>query len=135
MQLLPTTGQEYGVTNLKDPSLNLYAGRSHILWLDDLWKEMVDDPNERLKFVLASYNVGHGHVRDARKLAKKYDVDPNDWTEVSEYLLKKSNPAYFNDPVVEFGYCRGIEPVQYVEIILDTYETYQAMFPDDEQAN
>lgn len=130
MQLLPGTGEEYGVSDLTDPQENIEAGTRHLMWLDDLWDDMIDDPEERLKFVLASYNVGHGHVRDARNLTQKYAGNPNSWDEVAEYLIKKSNPAYFNDPVVEFGYCRGIEPVNYVEVILETYETYMAMFPE-----
>jgi membrane-bound lytic murein transglycosylase F len=131
MQLLPVTGQEYGIKDLTDPVKNLTAGTEHLLWLDDIWDDMISDPEQRLRFVLASYNVGHGHVRDARNLTAKYGGNPDAWSDVSEYLVKKSNPAYYNDPVVEFGYCRGIEPVNYVEVILETYETYLALNPDE----
>lgn len=127
MQLLPVTAKEYGVTNLTDPSENIKAGTAHLAWLTDIWEEMIDNEEERVKFVLASYNVGHGHVRDARHLAEKYGEDPNDWEVVAEYLIKKSQPAYFNDPVVEFGYCRGNEPADYVNIIYETFETYQTL--------
>jgi membrane-bound lytic murein transglycosylase F len=132
MQLLPVTAKGYGVTDLLDPEENIKAGTAHLLWLTEIWKEMIDDPEERIKFVLASYNVGHGHVRDARHLTEKYGGDPSDWENVAEYLLKKSQPSYYNDPVVEFGYCRGTEPVQYVDIIYDTFENYQSLVGEDE---
>lgn len=132
MQLLPATAKEYGVTDLLDPEENIKAGVAHLIWLRKVWEEMIDDPEEQVKFILASYNVGHGHVRDARRLAQKYNEDPNDWEIVAEYLLKKSQPAYYNDPIVEFGYCRGMEPVQYVEIIYETYENYISLIDEDE---
>ena len=132
MQLLPATAKDYGVTDLFDPDENIKAGVAHLVWLGDIWKEMIEDEDERVKFILASYNVGHGHVRDARRLAQKYGEDPNDWEIVAEYLLKKSQPAYYNDPIVEFGYCRGMEPVQYVEVIYETFENYLSLVSEDE---
>lgn len=132
MQVLPSTGEEYGVTDLMNPSENLKAATKHLLWLQSLWDDIIEDPDEKKKFVLASYNVGHGHVFDARRLTQKYGDDPDSWSDVSEFLLKKSNSAYFNDPVVEYGYCRGIEPVNYVHQILSTYENYSSIYPDEQ---
>jgi membrane-bound lytic murein transglycosylase F len=86
----------------------------------------VEDSNERLKFVLAAYNVGIGHVLDAMKLAEKYGMNPTIWNDnVDFFLLHKSDPKYYNDPVVEFGYCRGEEPYQYVREILERYDHYK----------
>lgn len=95
-------------------------------WLDERMALRVEDNDERLKFVLAAYNVGIGHVLDAMKLAEKNGKDPRVWTDnVDYYILNKSNPKYYNDPVVEFGYCRGEEPYQYVKEILERYEHYK----------
>jgi membrane-bound lytic murein transglycosylase F len=132
MQLLPATAEAYGVTDLVDPEENIKAGVAHLLWLTDIWEEMIEDEEDRVKFILASYNVGHGHVRDARRLAQKYGEDPNDWEIVAEYLLKKAQPAYYNDPIVEFGYCRGMEPVQYVDVIYETFENYLSLIGENE---
>jgi len=101
-------------------------------WLQEVWEGVITDEQERRKFILASYNVGHGHVFDARRLAAKYDGNPDSWESVSEYLIKKSNPAYYNDQVVEFGYCRGHEPVEYVQIIEETFNNYKVLQPDIE---
>jgi membrane-bound lytic murein transglycosylase F len=95
-------------------------------WLDERLKNHIADPRERIKFVLASYNVGIGHVFDAMNLAEKYGKDPHKWeNNVDYYLLHKSEPKYFNDPVVKYGYCRGEEPYNYVNEILERYEHYK----------
>ncbi len=132
MQVLPVTAAEHNIKNLRDPAENLRAAVLHIKWLQERWDHIIDDEAERLKFVLASYNVGHGHVFDARRLAKKYEADPDSWDSVKEYLLKKSKPAYYNDEVVEFGYCRGMEPVDYVKIIEETFNNYIVLHPDSD---
>ncbi|MDZ7649682.1 MAG: hypothetical protein U5K54_22465 [Cytophagales bacterium] len=60
-------------------------------FLDTQWAKSVPDPEERIKFILASYNVGLSHVRDAQKLTRKYGKDPTVWNDNVEYfLLKKS---------------------------------------------
>ena len=75
----------------------------------------IEDPQERMKFILASYNSGIGHVLDAIALTKKYGKDPQKWDgNVAEYILLKSNPEYFNDEVCKFGYFRGRETYSYV---------------------
>lgn len=127
MQLVPETGKQYGARNLTDPTQNIQAGVKYLRWLDQLWTNRIPDKTERTKFVLASYNVGQGHVIDAVKLTEKYHGDATKWEEVSQYLLKKSEPNYFNDPVVEFGYCRGEEPYNYVIDILSLYDQYSQM--------
>jgi len=132
MQVLPKTAEQYGIKDLFDPNQNIEAGASQIKWLQNQWKKKISDPSERQKFVLASYNVGLGHLEDAVRLTEKYGGDVDKWDSVKEYLLKKSYKQYHTDPVVEFGYCRGTEPVQYVEIILDIYENYKELFSSGE---
>ena len=127
MQVLPGTANELGIKDLKNPEENILAGITHLQWLMDMWEEEVSDENLRLKHVLASYNVGHGHVFDAIRLAEKFGEDVNDWDVISKYLILKSEPEYFKDEVVRFGYCRGTEPVEYVKFILDTYENYKIL--------
>ncbi|MFP4367566.1 MAG: lytic transglycosylase F, partial [Bacteroidales bacterium] len=103
----------------------------YIGWLDDILEERITEKEERIKFILASYNVGLGHILDARALARKYEKDPDRWTEsVDYYILNKSNPDYFLDPVVRHGYARGHEPFNYVEEILNRYEHYKNIIPE-----
>jgi membrane-bound lytic murein transglycosylase F len=126
MQLMPATAEQFGADDLTDPMQNLDAGMRYLKWLDDYWYEFVPDSTERVKFVLASYNIGPGHIEDARALAEKYGADPNIWEgNVAEYLLKKSTPKYYNDEVVKYGYARGTETVAYVRQVLEIYEHYK----------
>ncbi len=126
MQLLPSTAEMYGITNLYDPSSNINAGTKYLIYLNKYWTEFVKDSTERIKFVLASYNIGLGHIDDARKLAIKYGANPNIWEEnVEFYLLQKSKPKFYNDEVVRNGYCRGKETYRYVRDIFERYEHYK----------
>lgn len=126
MQLMPQTADRFGVEAITSPRENIRGGMQLLQWLDERMALRIEEPEERLKFVLASYNVGIGHVLDAMKLAEKYGKDPKQWdNNVDYYILNKSHPKYYNDPVVEFGYCRGEEPYHYVREILERYEHYR----------
>ncbi|MBN2805735.1 MAG: transporter substrate-binding domain-containing protein [Prolixibacteraceae bacterium] len=131
MQLMPKTAELYNIEDITDPKENIRGGLEYLTWLDEVFAPIIRDSDERLKFVLASYNVGIGHVMDARKLAMKYGRDPNVWKDqVDFFILKKSIPQYYNDPVVKWGYCRGEEPYQYVIKVLDRYQHYLNVLPD-----
>ncbi len=126
MQLLPETGSAYGAEDLLNPKQNIEAGIKYLKWLDDYLAKKIENKKERIKFVLASYNLGFGHVEDAIRLAEKYDADPTIWVgNVETYLLKKSSAEFYNDEVVRNGYCRCIETVNYVREVLQRYERYK----------
>jgi membrane-bound lytic murein transglycosylase F len=125
MQLMPNTAKRFGVNYNSSEKQQIRAGIMFIQWLDNLYSD-IEDVSERQKFVLASYNVGPGHVMDARRLAEKHGKNANIWNgNVEEYLLKKSEPTYYQDPVVKYGYCRGAETYNYVMEIMERYEHYK----------
>lgn len=125
MQLIPSTAASFGNYNLYDPGQNIAAGTEYIKWLQNFWKSKIPNKEERLRFILASYNAGQGHVMDAMRLAEKYGRNPYIWADnVEYYLLRKSIPKFYTDPVAKMGYCRGEEPVNYVEDILQIYNRY-----------
>jgi membrane-bound lytic murein transglycosylase F len=126
MQLMPNTAAIYNVNENSSVAENIRAGVSYLFYLNNRLKEIVVDNDERMKFVLASYNVGLGHVFDARRLAEKNGKDPNVWKDnVDYYVLNKSKPKYYLDPDVKHGYCRGLEPYLYVIEVLERYEHYK----------
>lgn len=126
MQLMPNTARRFGVNDITNPEENIRAGVRYIKWLDEVLRDRIPEREERIKFILASYNVGLGHILDARALARKYDEDPDRWTgSVDYFILNKSDPEYFLDPVVRHGYARGYEPYRYVGDILTRYEHYR----------
>lgn len=123
MQIMPKTARQLRV-NARDPGQAI-AGACRYLWtIDDAWKEIADE-DERIKFILASYNVGTGHVQDAVRLADKHGDDGRKWDDVGYWLVRKSQRAVYNDPVVKHGYCRGTEPVAYVDAILARWANYK----------
>ena len=125
MQIMPRTARELKV-NPRDVRQSI-EGACRYLWkMDDRWKKVIPSESERTKFILASYNVGLGHVEDARRLAEKHGNDPSKWDDVAYWLVRKSTRAVYNDPVVRYGFARGTEPVNYVDAILDRFEHYKA---------
>lgn len=125
MQLMPATADFVSVSDPYNPVESIRGGTRYLHWLDTYWKQFIENEDERLKFVLGSYNVGYGHVMDARRLADKYGKNPDIWEDhVDVYLKKKSQERYFNDEVVRHGYCRGNEPYHYVRDILSRYREY-----------
>jgi membrane-bound lytic murein transglycosylase F len=125
MQLMQPTAVQFGAPNAFVAEANIKAGAKYLAWLDEQWKS-ITDPDERIKFVLASYNAGPAHVEDARRLATRYKKDPNKWFDhVEIFILDLSRPEFYNDPVVQYGYLRGEEPYHYVREILERYEHYK----------
>ncbi len=125
MQLMPATGRRFGVSPASSLKNQIQAGLRYIQWLDKRFSD-IKDSEERKKFILAGYNIGFGHVMDARALTAKHGKDPNVWdNNVADYLLLKSNPKYYSDPVVKYGYCRGTETYQYVADIMERYGHYK----------
>lgn len=131
MQLVPSTAKHYGLDTIDATAeQSLKAGTLYIADLDSYWKKYVPDKQERIKFVLASYNAGLGHVIDARNLARKYGKKDDVWNgNVENMILQKSNPLIYTDPVVKCGYCRGQETYLYVKEILFRYQHYKTL-PD-----
>jgi membrane-bound lytic murein transglycosylase F len=125
LQIMPATARDMDVTDPWDPAQNVAGGARYLDWVDERWRDIITDDDQRRRFVLASYNVGFGHVGDARRLAEKNGDDPDRWDDVAFWLLQKSKPEVFRDPVVRYGYARGLEPVAYVALILERYEHYQ----------
>lgn len=126
MQVMPETGQYFGVRDLWNPEKNISVGVRFLKFLDDYWKKTVVDEGERKKFVLASYNVGLTHVIDAQKLTRKYGRKIDLWDDnVGYYLAQKSDPKYYRDALSAAGYCRCDGPVIYVKQVLKRYEEYK----------
>lgn len=127
LQLMPVTLERFGVEDPQDPAQSLMGGVNYLKYLDRFWKERVPETNERISFILASYNIGHGHVEDAWRLALKHGKNTQLWENVSSFLLLKSNPNYYKDPVVRSGYAKGHLAVNYVEDILLIYDSYRTL--------
>lgn len=126
MQFMPSTAEYFGIKHKTDPQTQIEAGARYLKWLERQFNDSLIDPQDRIKFILASYNGGLGHVIDARNLAKKYGKNPNVWdNNVDFFILNKSNPDYYSDTIVKYGHFRGKETYNYVNQIMNRYKHYQ----------
>lgn len=128
MQIMPETARHLGLADSEvyEPEQNIYAAVRYINELNSHFTD-IRNPEERKFFILASYNGGFFHIRDAMALAKKNGKNPHKWIHVAEYVLKLSTPECYNDPVVKYGYMRGSETANYVSAIYSRWQKYRGV--------
>lgn len=125
MQIMPTTADHLSLprNRLFEPEANVAAAARYIKKLDASLRD-IQNPEQRRLFVLACYNGGIHHIRDAQALARKYKKNPAVWQDVAQFVLRLRDPRFFNDPAVRYGYMRGNETVDYVARIMGRYANY-----------
>tara|TARA_B100001287_G_C22660512_1_gene520092 strand:- start:602 stop:1945 length:1344 start_codon:yes stop_codon:yes gene_type:complete len=120
MQFMPNTGPSFGVYPESPPEVQIDAGMQYIDQLYNSWKN-IESREQRLKFTLASYNAGKGHVQDAVRLAEKLGYNPSIWDENVELMIELlSDPFYYRNPPVKYGAYRGPAKT-YVKSIYSRY--------------
>jgi membrane-bound lytic murein transglycosylase F len=119
MMLTQATARELGIMDRVDPTQSVYGGARYLMGLKQRLSKDIKGP-DRLWMAMASYNVGLGHLLDARMLARRFGANPNLWREVKKYLPLLTKPKWYQQ--TRFGYARGYEPVKYVENIRTYYE-------------
>ncbi|MFC1857863.1 membrane-bound lytic murein transglycosylase MltF [Thermodesulfobacteriota bacterium] len=118
MQLTPATARSLGVTKILNPEQNIRAG---VQYLGNLYDHYMEASGvDRLFIALAAYNVGMGHVWDARNLARKMGFDPNEWSSLKKTLPLLKDRQYYGPS--KYGYCRGTEPIDYIKHIVIYYD-------------
>ena len=128
MQIMPGTADHLGLarSDIYDPEKNIAAAVKYIAELEQSFSD-IRDRSERTKFVLAAYNGGGYHIRDAMALARKHGRDVSRWRDVEPFVLGLQRAEYYNDPVVRNGYMRGSETVDYVRRIHDRWNGYRGV--------
>ena len=114
MLTLPTA-KEMGVKNRRDARQSLEGGVKYFLKTKSRIPDDITEPDRTL-LALAAYNVGMGHLEDARVLTDRDNKNPDLWKDVKTYLPLLQQKKYFS--TVRHGYARGREPVDYVQNIL-----------------
>lgn len=116
MMLTLSTAKQLGVKNRLDPKESVVGGARHLnQMIKNVPKEV--EGEDRLKFALAAYNIGMGHVQDAQILAKIMGLNKNVWSDLKKALPLLSQKKYYKK--LKHGYARGSEPVKYVDSIYD----------------
>ncbi len=118
MQLTLPTAKEMGISNRLNPKESIMAGVKYLRKLYQKYEKA--EGRDRLLITLASYNVGHEHIVDAQKLSSEMGLDPYNWSSLENTLPLLRFKKYYKK--AKNGYCRGTEPVRYVNGILTYYD-------------
>lgn len=116
MMLTLDTARELGVSDREDPNQSIEGGAKYIKILEERLPERILG-EDRLYMTLAAYNLGLGHLEDARVLTEKMGGNPNLWADVSQYFPLLAKHQYYS--TAKHGYARGWEPVTYVQNIIN----------------
>ena len=119
MMLTQRTAQAMGVSNRLDPRQSIEGGAKYFMHVKRELDDDIEEP-DRTWFALAAYNVGGGHLDDARKLAKREGLNPNKWLDVKKMLPRLSQKQWYSK--TRYGYARGGEPVHFVANIRRYYD-------------
>jgi len=129
MMLTTNTAKELGVRNREDPTQSINGGAKYIKYLQEHLSDKIQG-DDRLYMVLAAYNLGLGHLEDARALTEKKGGNPNSWADVSQYFPLLAKYQYYS--TAKHGYARGWEPVTYVQNVIN-YQKILARHEKHEQ--
>ena len=127
MQLMPVTALNFGYEDVSDPETNIQAGTAYIRFLDkQIGKIEEIDKEERIKFILASYNAGLARiVEDCRAYTSVLDKDPNIWVNVATTIPLLSHPEHYTNDTLSYGRFKGRETLLFVEEIMERYHHYE----------
>ena len=114
MMLTESTAQSLGVTDRLDPRDSIFGGARYFVYARKMIPERIKEP-DRTWFALASYNMGFGHIEDARIFAQAAGKNADSWEVVREYLPLLTQEKWYSQ--AKRGYARGWEPVQFVDSI------------------
>jgi membrane-bound lytic murein transglycosylase F len=125
MMLTRNTAESLGVTNRLDPAAAIDGGARYLADRHRRLPDTIPEP-DRTFLALASYNIGRGHLLDARQLARELGKNPDSWDDMKEVLPLKADKRYY--PSTRYGYARGFEPVHYVQRIRNYQDVISTAF-------
>ena len=119
MMLTKAAAKDIGVDNRRDPTQSILGGAHYLIRMKKRISDEVPEP-DRTWLALAAYNIGLGHLEDARILTRKNKGDPDKWVDIKKNLPLLSQKKWFQQ--TRYGYARGREPVRYVDNIRSYHE-------------
>lgn len=125
MMLTQATAKELGVEDRTDPEEAIDGGARYLADRHRRLPESIPEP-DRTYLALASYNIGRGHLLDARELARELGKNPDSWADMREVLPLKADKRFY--PSTRYGYARGYEPVHYVQRIRNYRDVISTAF-------
>jgi len=123
MQIMPRTAARFGLDTSSVVEDHIRAAARYLARLDTIWLRAIPDRQQRMRFVLASYNAGPGHIIDAQRLADQLGLDPTRWEgHVERAVLLLAKPRFYLRPEMKNGYCKGSQVFNYVRGVLAVRE-------------
>ncbi len=119
MMLTEATAETFNVADRTDPKQSIIGAIRFLKFLEKRIPEEISMP-DRLSFIIASYNVGLGHIFDARLMTRVLGGDADSWPDVRQRLPLLAEERFFSK--LKYGQARGDEPVTYVDNILIYYD-------------
>ncbi|MDT8453049.1 MAG: membrane-bound lytic murein transglycosylase MltF [Gammaproteobacteria bacterium] len=132
MMLTQSTAAQVGVANRLDPKSSIDGGARYFASRMKRINAEIEEP-DKTWMALAAYNVGHGHLEDARIIAQQQGNDPNKWIDVKQALPLLAKRQWYKK--TRYGYARGWEPVLYVENIRSYYDILRWLDSSDKEEN
>jgi membrane-bound lytic murein transglycosylase F len=119
MMLTNETADRMGVTDRLDPHQAIRAGARYLMELKETLPARIQEP-DRTWLALAAYNIGYGHLEDARRLAQRLGLNPDLWVDVKRTLPLLSRYEYYS--TLKHGFCRGGEALVLTENTRNYYD-------------
>ncbi|MGD8909719.1 MAG: membrane-bound lytic murein transglycosylase MltF [Chromatiales bacterium] len=132
MMLTLTTAKQMKIESRLDPRQSIIGGAKYLRYIENKIPPRIKKP-DRLWLTLAGYNVGFGHLEDARVLTEHLGDNPDKWVDVKKHLPKLSLKKWYSG--LKHGYARGKEPVNYVDNIRGYVELLRWQERKKQQAN
>ena len=131
MMLMPQTATKMGVRNVFSPDENILAGARYLAYMKERIPKRIGDP-DRTWLAIAAYNIGIGHLEDARIITQMRKKNPDRWPDVRANLPRLSDPHWHSR--VKHGYANGRETTQFVERVSQFAAILESSVPDSEVA-
>jgi len=128
MMLMPVTAKKMGVSNVFSPDENILGGARYLAYMKERIPKRITDP-DRTWLAIAAYNIGIGHLEDARIVTQMRKKNPDRWDQVRVNLPKLSDPYWHAR--VKHGYANGRETLQFVERVSQFAAILETRVPDD----
>ncbi|HTU67353.1 MAG TPA: transglycosylase SLT domain-containing protein [Steroidobacteraceae bacterium] len=127
MMLMPQTARKMGVGNVFSPDENILGGARYLAYMKERIPKRITDP-DRTWLAIAAYNIGIGHLEDARVITQMRKKNPDRWSDVRNNLVRLSDPAWHGR--VKHGYANGRETLQFVERVSQFAAILETRLPD-----
>lgn len=127
IQIMPETAEKYGITPESSIDEQIKVAYKILNNYKNTLTKYFNSDKDLYKAMVASYNLGLGHILDGISLAYKYDKQIYNWEQVAQWIMNKSQKKYYSDPVVKNGYCNGRLTVYFTNLVYTTYENYKQL--------